>query len=170
MLYGVCRSTSAASARIGRDAVPYRSTRSAKSMRRSRRATVARAFTLFFLLVNTAEQVHRVRRRQWYERRADAHEWLEARGWSRADAASFFSAFLLGSGFGIVTLGWLISRLGVRLPSAIMAAVFGLSFASIALLPADPILFWLLFFIVGFGGAACTAMPDRPSIISTLTR
>lgn len=34
-------------------------------------AQVARAFTLFFLLINTAEQIHRVRRRRWYARRPD---------------------------------------------------------------------------------------------------
>ncbi len=35
-------------------------------------ATAARAFTLFFLLINTAEQVHRVRRTRMYARGADA--------------------------------------------------------------------------------------------------
>ncbi len=35
-------------------------------------ATAARAFTLFFLLINTAEQVHRVRRARSYARDADA--------------------------------------------------------------------------------------------------
>ncbi len=35
-------------------------------------ATAARAFTLFFLLINTAEQVHRVRRTRMYARDADA--------------------------------------------------------------------------------------------------
>lgn len=91
-------------------------------------------------------------------------------GWTRADAASFFSAFLLGSGIGIVALGWLISRLGVRLPSAIMAAVFGIAFAAVAILPASHVLFWIVFLLVGIGGAACTAMPYAVTISGTFDK
>ncbi len=91
-------------------------------------------------------------------------------GWSRADASNFFSAFLLGSGIGILCLGWLISRLGVRFPSAIMAALFGTAFASVALLPPSQALFWVLFCIVGIGGAACTAMPYAVTISGTFDK
>jgi MFS family permease len=91
-------------------------------------------------------------------------------GWTRADAASFFSAFLLGSGIGIVALGWLISRRGVRLPSAILAGIFGIAFAAVALLPPSHLLFWILFLIIGIGGAACTAMPYAVTISGTFDR
>ena len=59
--------------------------------------TVARAFTHFFLLINTAEQVHRVRRRRAYQRQPDtpvqpaAPLWamrrLQAAGHDRATVA-----------------------------------------------------------------------------------
>lgn len=91
-------------------------------------------------------------------------------GWTRADAAQFFSAFLLGSGIGIAALGWLISRLGVSLPSALLAATFGIALASIAALPPNPTLFWITFLVIGFGGAACTAMPYAVTISGLFDR
>jgi len=45
-------------------------------------AIVARAFTLFFLLINTAEQVHRVRRRDEYARDGDASAQPASAGWT----------------------------------------------------------------------------------------
>jgi phosphoenolpyruvate carboxylase len=42
-------------------------------------ATISRSFTLFFLLINTAEQVHRVRRRDQYLRDAGADQPASAR-------------------------------------------------------------------------------------------
>lgn len=64
-------------------------------------AKVARAFTLFFLLINTAEQVHRVRRRRVHQKRLDAPpqpasflwaiEQLHKRGYDARQVADFLS-------------------------------------------------------------------------------
>ena len=45
-------------------------------------APVARAFTLFFFLINTAEQVHRVRRRHSYEDGAESAAQPASIGWA----------------------------------------------------------------------------------------
>ncbi len=47
-------------------------------------APVARAFTLFFLLINTAEQVHRARRRRAYRHRADTPAQPASMAWAMA--------------------------------------------------------------------------------------
>ncbi|HKX79045.1 MAG TPA: MFS transporter [Novosphingobium sp.] len=85
-------------------------------------------------------------------------------GWTLADASRLFTAFLLGSGIGIAVLGWMISRLGISLPSAVMAGIFGIALAAVAALPPDHTWFWITFLFVGFGGAACTAMPYAVTI------
>lgn len=85
-------------------------------------------------------------------------------GWDRAMLGSNMSAFLLGSGLGTVALGWLISKFGIRAPSAILAGLFGLSFAAVAVLPPQPLLYNFIFLLAGIGGAACTAMPYAVAI------
>ena len=45
-------------------------------------AQVARSFTLFFLLINTAEQVHRVRRRRWYQQQPDTPPQPASASWA----------------------------------------------------------------------------------------
>lgn len=88
-------------------------------------------------------------------------------GWSRELVARSMSAFLIGSGIGTVLLGWLISRMGVRLPSGVMATSFGLLFAAVAILPASSALNFVLFLWVGIMGGAATAMPYAVSISGT---
>ena len=45
-------------------------------------ARIARAFTLFFLLINTAEQIHRVRRRRSYAGQADVGHQAGSMSWA----------------------------------------------------------------------------------------
>lgn len=85
-------------------------------------------------------------------------------GWDRTVLGANMTAFLIGSGLGSVTLGWLISRYGVRLPSAIMAGMFGILFALVIFLPPIQAAFLALFLLIGFGGAAGTAMPYAVAI------
>src|SRR5438477_8913000 len=80
-------------------------------------------------------------------------------GWSREVIASAFTAFLIGSGVGLAGLGWLISRFGIRAPSALLAAVAGLAMVAVGVMPPSPILFSILLLLVGIGGAATTAFP-----------
>lgn len=85
-------------------------------------------------------------------------------GWSREIVAANMTAFLIGSGLGTIILGSLIARFGIRLPAAVFAATFGALFAAVTVVPPQPLLFQLMFLVVGIGGAACTAMPYSVAI------
>lgn len=89
---------------------------------------------------------------------------MDEYGWTRAVQASTFTWFLVGSGIGLAALGWLISRFGIRVPTAIFVTIFGIAFASIGFLPPDITLFAALFFLIGIGGAACTVLPYAVAI------
>jgi MFS family permease len=84
--------------------------------------------------------------------------------WDRNLLARNMTAFLVGSGVGTITLGWLISRYGIRKPAAIMAGSFGLLFAAIAWMPAAPLAMPVVFLLIGIAGAACTALPYSVAI------
>ncbi len=85
-------------------------------------------------------------------------------GWNRDTLADNMTSFLAGSGIGTVTLGWLISRCGIRVPAGVFAGLFGILFASVIVLLPLLIVFVLLFFLIGVCGAACTAMPYAVAI------
>lgn len=85
-------------------------------------------------------------------------------GWHRDIAANLLAMFLLGSGIGSATLGWLIARYGIRAPATLFALTFGLCFGAVAMSPPVPSLFLLLFLAAGFAGAACNAMPYAVAI------
>lgn len=85
-------------------------------------------------------------------------------GWSRDLVARNMTAFLIGSGTGTLVLGWLISRFGIRLPSALLAGMFGVLFALIAWAPPNPSLHVMTFLVIGFCGSAGTALPYAVAI------
>jgi predicted MFS family arabinose efflux permease len=87
-------------------------------------------------------------------------------GWSRAVHANSLTVFLVFSGLGSLFLGPSIDRLGVRLPCAALVSVFGVSVASLGLVPANPWAVYLIFAIIGLSGSAATAMPYAVAVRS----
>lgn len=85
-------------------------------------------------------------------------------GWDRSVVQYCFTSFLVATGFGTVGLGQLIHRYGVRRPAMGYIALFACAIAILATLPKSPTLFYLVFAIIGVGGAAATAMPYAVSV------
>jgi len=90
--------------------------------------------------------------------------------WDRSTAAFCLTCFLVATGFGTVSLGAAIARFGVRKSTAAYVGLFGASVAAVALLPNSPALFYLVFAVMGFAGAAATAMPYAVAITGWFDR
>lgn len=91
-------------------------------------------------------------------------------GWTRDVVANLTIMCSLGSGLGLVTLGWLIARFGIRTPTVIFVLVCGFSLAAVSLSPPSlPFLLGTLF-VFGVGGAAATAMPYAVAISGLFDR
>src|SRR5688572_26803214 len=85
-------------------------------------------------------------------------------GWDRSVVQYCFTSFLVATGFGTVLLGQLIHGHGVRRPAMAYIALFACAIAALATLPPSQTLFYLVFAIIGIGGAAATAMPYAVSV------
>lgn len=91
-------------------------------------------------------------------------------GWDRSVVQYCMTSFLIASGFGSVVLGRLIHRHGVRHPSIAYIVLFASAIAVLAALPASQAMFYAVFAIIGFGGAAANAMPYAVSVSAWFDR
>lgn len=85
-------------------------------------------------------------------------------GWDRSVVQYCFTSFLVATGFGTVLLGQLIHQHGVRRPAMGYIALFACAIAVLATLPQSQTLFYMVFAIIGIGGAAATALPYAVSV------
>lgn len=90
--------------------------------------------------------------------------------WDRSTVQYCYTAFLAATGFGTVALGQLIHRHGVRRPAMGFIALFATAVAILAALPSSQALFYLVFAIIGIGGAAATALPYAVSVSAWFDR
>lgn len=80
-------------------------------------------------------------------------------GWSRATVSLGLTVFAVANGLGAVFLGVAMDKWGVRRTTMGMILLFGVSLASVSILPAYLSLYLIVFAIVGFAAAAATIMP-----------
>lgn len=85
-------------------------------------------------------------------------------GFDRSVLSFSATCFLIANGLGALSLGVLISRWGVRLPSVIYLIISSACVALIPFLPPQPWIFYVVFAIFGMAGAAATALPYAVAI------
>jgi predicted MFS family arabinose efflux permease len=79
--------------------------------------------------------------------------------WNRSETTIGITCFYIAAGFGHLVLGSAIAKHSVRKPTLIFVCLFVAAIALAGALPASVLLFCLVFALMGFFGAAATAMP-----------
>ena len=79
--------------------------------------------------------------------------------WDRSFTTAGISCFFVASGIGSIVLGSVMAKWSIRAVSIWFVSLFSLSIMAVAILPKSVFLFCLLFSLMGFFGAAATAMP-----------
>lgn len=85
-------------------------------------------------------------------------------GWERSYTTAGISCLYIVSGVGSLVLGSLMSRWSIRAVTVVFVLLFSLSIMAVGLLPKSLLLFCLIFSLIGFFGAAATAMPYAVAI------
>lgn len=85
-------------------------------------------------------------------------------GWDRSATTAGISCFYFASGIGSLVLGSLTARWSLRWTTLVWVIAFSLAVASVAILPPSVLLLCLVFAVMGFFGAAASALPYAVAI------
>lgn len=91
-------------------------------------------------------------------------------GWDRSFTTAGISCFYIVSGIGSVVFGSIVSRWSLRSWTMVFVALFSASVILIAFLPKSVIVFCLVFALMGFFGAAASAMPYAVAVAAQFDR
>jgi predicted MFS family arabinose efflux permease len=85
-------------------------------------------------------------------------------GWLRSETTASITCFYIFSGLGSLSLGVIISRWSIRLPTIIFVVIAASALGAVALLPRSVLLFSIVFSIMGFFGSGTNSMPYAVAI------
>ena len=91
-------------------------------------------------------------------------------GWSRGMVSSAMVVGLWTTGIAMPLLGWLVDRFGIRTVALSAILMFSLATASVALVPASPAAFTVLYALMGLGATAQTPLVYAKAISARFDR
>jgi MFS family permease len=91
-------------------------------------------------------------------------------GWSRTSVSLGLTAYTIGNGIGICLIGAAIDKWGARRSTGLTITLFGISIASVSLIPPSLPIFMTLFAVIGFFGAAAVMIPYAVAVCAQFDR